>query len=390
MPITRRCCDFAERLPRRRISVVAGRRIRLRHLHDPQPREAVGRKRGFVTIGAGPQAGPDCFWASDARSHLQLWSNPCRLDLAGMLRHGSGYASGPASRVCGQGPAMKHQGRIRHETSSISEGSRRGRCRVHRGRGAGDRAVDADDQMAHAVQLAEVARHDLRRRRDDVQGGRRGDRRQVPDPGLRRRRNRAGPAGRRCRAERHRRDRPHRLVLLFRQGPDLRASAPRCRSAPTRASTRAGGRTAAARRCSTSSTRSTTSMALLAGNTGCQMGGWFRKEINSVDDLKGLKMRIGGWAGKVLQKLGGVPQQIAGGDIYPALEKGTHRRRRMGRPLRRREARLLQGRAALLLLPAGGKAARCCSPSSISTSGTRCRSTTRRCSSRPATTPTPG
>jgi TRAP-type mannitol/chloroaromatic compound transport system substrate-binding protein len=63
--------------------------------------------------------------------------------------------------------------------------------------------------------------------------------------------------------------------------------------------------------------------ALLAGNTGCQMGGWFRKEINSVDDLKGVKMRIGGWAGKILQKLGGVPQQIAAGDIYPALEKGT-------------------------------------------------------------------
>jgi TRAP-type mannitol/chloroaromatic compound transport system substrate-binding protein len=63
--------------------------------------------------------------------------------------------------------------------------------------------------------------------------------------------------------------------------------------------------------------------ALLAGNTGCQMGGWYRKEIKTVDDLKGLKMRIGGWAGKVLQKLGGVPQQIAGGDIYPALEKGT-------------------------------------------------------------------
>jgi len=62
---------------------------------------------------------------------------------------------------------------------------------------------------------------------------------------------------------------------------------------------------------------------LLAGNTGAQMGGWYRKEIKTVDDLKGLKMRIGGWAGKILQKLGGVPQQIAGGDIYPALEKGT-------------------------------------------------------------------
>jgi TRAP-type mannitol/chloroaromatic compound transport system substrate-binding protein len=62
---------------------------------------------------------------------------------------------------------------------------------------------------------------------------------------------------------------------------------------------------------------------MLAGNTGCQMGGWFRKEISTVDDLKGLKFRIGGFAGKVLQKLGAVPQQIAGGDIYPALEKGT-------------------------------------------------------------------
>jgi len=62
---------------------------------------------------------------------------------------------------------------------------------------------------------------------------------------------------------------------------------------------------------------------LVGGNTGAQMGGWFRKEIKTVDDLKGLKFRIGGWAGKTLQKLGVVPQQLAGGDIYPALEKGT-------------------------------------------------------------------
>jgi TRAP-type mannitol/chloroaromatic compound transport system substrate-binding protein len=60
-----------------------------------------------------------------------------------------------------------------------------------------------------------------------------------------------------------------------------------------------------------------------AGNTGCQMGGWFRKEIKTVADLKGLKFRVGGFAGQVLTKLGVVPQQIAGGDIYPALEKGT-------------------------------------------------------------------
>ena len=62
---------------------------------------------------------------------------------------------------------------------------------------------------------------------------------------------------------------------------------------------------------------------LPGGNTGCQMGGWFRKEIRTVADLNGLKFRIGGFAGAVLQKLGVVPQVIAGGDIYPALEKGT-------------------------------------------------------------------
>jgi TRAP-type mannitol/chloroaromatic compound transport system substrate-binding protein len=69
--------------------------------------------------------------------------------------------------------------------------------------------------------------------------------------------------------------------------------------------------------------KSYNTISLLAGNTGCQMGGWFRKEIKTVADLQGLKMRIGGFAGKVMQKLGVVPQQLAGGDIYPALEKGT-------------------------------------------------------------------
>ncbi|TMI03148.1 MAG: twin-arginine translocation signal domain-containing protein [Betaproteobacteria bacterium] len=64
-------------------------------------------------------------------------------------------------------------------------------------------------------------------------------------------------------------------------------------------------------------------IAIPAGNTGCQMGGWFRKEIKSVADLKGLKFRIGGMAGLILAKLGVVPQLIGGPDIYPALEKGT-------------------------------------------------------------------
>jgi TRAP-type mannitol/chloroaromatic compound transport system substrate-binding protein len=53
------------------------------------------------------------------------------------------------------------------------------------------------------------------------------------------------------------------------------------------------------------------------------MGGWFRKEIKSLNDLKGLKIRIAGIAGQVLAKLGAVPQQISGSEIYPALERGT-------------------------------------------------------------------
>jgi TRAP-type mannitol/chloroaromatic compound transport system substrate-binding protein len=63
--------------------------------------------------------------------------------------------------------------------------------------------------------------------------------------------------------------------------------------------------------------------ALPGGNTGAQMGGWFRKEIKTVEDLKGLKFRVGGFAGVVLRRLGVVPTQVAGGDNYPSLEKGT-------------------------------------------------------------------
>lgn len=61
----------------------------------------------------------------------------------------------------------------------------------------------------------------------------------------------------------------------------------------------------------------------LGGNTGAQMGGWYRKEIKSIADIKGMKMRIGGFAGRVLERMGGVPQNIPGGEIYQSLEKGT-------------------------------------------------------------------
>jgi TRAP-type mannitol/chloroaromatic compound transport system substrate-binding protein len=60
-----------------------------------------------------------------------------------------------------------------------------------------------------------------------------------------------------------------------------------------------------------------------AGNTGAQMGGWYRKEVKTAADVKGLKFRVGGFAGKVIERMGGVPQNIPGGEIYQALEKGT-------------------------------------------------------------------
>lgn len=60
-----------------------------------------------------------------------------------------------------------------------------------------------------------------------------------------------------------------------------------------------------------------------AGSTGVQMGGWWRKPVQSLADLKGIKMRIAGLGGAVMEQLGVMPQQLAGGDIYPALEKGA-------------------------------------------------------------------
>ena len=62
---------------------------------------------------------------------------------------------------------------------------------------------------------------------------------------------------------------------------------------------------------------------MLGGNTDMQMGGWFRKEINTVEDLKGLKMRIPGFGGKVMAGVGVVPTNIAAGELYQALDLGT-------------------------------------------------------------------
>ena len=74
-------------------------------------------------------------------------------------------------------------------------------------------------------------------------------------------------------------------------------------------------------------------IAFPCGNTGAQMGGWFRKEIKSVADMQGVKMRIGGFGGKVISKVGVVPQQLPGAQIYRKPRKRRDRRRRMGWPL---------------------------------------------------------
>ena len=96
------------------------------------------------------------------------------------------------------------------------------------------------------------------------------------------------------------------------------------------------------------------------------MGGFFRKEINTVDDLKGLKFRIGGMGGQVLAKLGVVPQQIAGGDVYPALERGTIDAAEFVGPYDDEKLGFRRSRSTTTT-PAGGRAARCCTSSSTRT-----------------------
>lgn len=116
---------------------------------------------------------------------------------------------------------------------------------------------------------------------------------------------------------------------------------------------------------------------MISGNTGAQMGGWFRKEINTVDDFKGVKMRIAGLAGKVVEKLGVVPQQIAGGDIYPALEKAPSMPPNGSAPMTITSSVSRRWRS-IITIPPSGRVAPSSIPSSIWTSGTACRRTIRR------------
>ena len=122
-----------------------------------------------------------------------------------------------------------------------------------------------------------------------------------------------------------------------------------------------------------------------AGNTGTQMGGWFRKEIKSVADLKGLKMRLGGGLfGDAMLKLGVVAQNMPVGEVYQALEKA---RWMPWNSWVRTTTRSWASTRSLptTTTPAGGKAAPSWSSSSTPRRMRPCRPSTRPWSMRPAT-----
>jgi len=108
-------------------------------------------------------------------------------------------------------------------------------------------------------------------------------------------------------------------------------------------------------------------MGIPTGSTGAQMGGWFRKEIKTIDDFKGLKIPRRRLRRNIIAKVGGVPQQIVAGDIYPALEKGTIDCRRVGRPLDDEKLGFVKV-AKYYTIRAGGKAPDKATTSSTSTS----------------------
>ena len=124
--------------------------------------------------------------------------------------------------------------------------------------------------------------------------------------------------------QRHGRDVPHRVLLLRRQGPDLRVRHRACRSGSTAACRPPGSISAAA--CDLMNEfykKANIYRAFRAAIPAARWAAGSARRSRRSADLNGLKMRIGGFAGRVLTKLGVVPQQLAGGDIYPALEKGT-------------------------------------------------------------------
>ena len=136
---------------------------------------------------------------------------------------------------------------------------------------------------------------------------------------------------------------------------------------------------AAASRCSMSSTRTTTSSPCSPATPAARWAAGSARRSRRSPICKGLKFRIGGFAGKVLQKLGVVPQQLAGGDIYPALEKGTIDAAEWVGPYDDEKLGFNKVAPALLLSGLVGRRSDDCLPTSIWTSGMRCRSIIRPC-----------
>ena len=116
------------------------------------------------------------------------------------------------------------------------------------------------------------------------------------------------------------------------------------------------------------------------GNTGAQMGGWYRKEIKSIDDIKGLKMRIGGFGGTVLAQDGCRAAEPSRRRGLSGARKRHDRRYRMGWAVRRREAWLSTRLPSSITTLHGGRAARRSSCTSIRPPGTNCRRSIRRSS----------
>ena len=160
------------------------------------------------------------------------------------------------------------------EPPQVSDGGGGGGCRCGHCC-AGHRPDQADHRVAAGVQLPEVARYDLRRRRNVRQGAARDVGRQFPRARIRADGNRARPRRRRrgapTAASRRATRPPITTGARIRRSP----SAPRCHSASTAACRMRGCIRAAASTCSTSSMRATRSIALPGGNTGTQMGGWY-------------------------------------------------------------------------------------------------------------------
>ena len=236
-----------------------------------------------------------------------------------------------------------------HETPRIHQDRRGWPRRLDGRRRSGDRPVHARDQMAPDLELPEVARYAVGRGRDLLQVCRRGDRRQIP--GLRpSRRARSCPACRRSTRSATAPSRCCHTAAYYYVGKD--PTFPLFCAVPFGLNARQqnawfydGG----AQKLMDEFTKKFNVVSLLGGNTGCQMGGWFRKEIKEVGDLNGLKMRIAGLAGNVDGEARRGAAAARRRRHLSGAGKGHRRCGRVGRPVRRREARLLQGRAVLLL-----------------------------------------